>query len=140
MRDPLISIALCTYNGERFVREQLDSLVNQTYKNIEIIAVDDHSSDQTFAILENYKSKFKNIRTFQNNANLGFRKNFEKALRECTGEYIALSDQDDVWRLDKIAVQMNLISEFRKPITEVMRPITQKICLIYQALTISVRC
>lgn len=107
MHDPLVSIALCTYNGERFLRQQLDSLVNQTYKNIEIIAVDDKSTDHTYSILEEYRKRFKFIKVFQNETNLGFRKNFESALSKTSGEYIALCDQDDLWRDDKIAIQVN---------------------------------
>jgi glycosyltransferase involved in cell wall biosynthesis len=73
--------------------------------------VDDKSTDNTFSILKNYQSKFDFLKVFQNDRNLGFRKNFETALIKCTGEYIALCDQDDVWRLDKIAVQVDLISD-----------------------------
>lgn len=109
MHDPLISIALCTYNGERFLRQQLDSLVNQTYSNIEIIAVDDQSSDQTLQILNDYRTQYPFIKVFQNPVNLGFRKNFEKALLYTSGEYIALCDQDDIWHPDKIKIQIENI-------------------------------
>jgi len=102
MIKPLISIALCTFNGERFLKEQLDSLVNQTYLNIEIIVVDDLSSDGTLKILQNYAAQYKSINIYKNEVNLGYIKNFEKAIGLCSGDFIALADQDDIWELEKI--------------------------------------
>lgn len=101
---PLISIALCTYNGEKYLEKQLDSLINQTYPNVEIIAVDDCSNDSTLNILRTYSEKYKNIAVYSNDANLGYSKNFEKAIMLCKGEYITVSDQDDIWHLEKLAV------------------------------------
>jgi len=103
MNTPLISIALCTYNGEKYLEEQLLSLVGQSYQNVEIIAVDDCSSDQTYSILKKYEKQY-GIKIYQNENNLGFVKNFEKAIGLCNGEYIALADQDDVWDLQKIEI------------------------------------
>jgi glycosyltransferase involved in cell wall biosynthesis len=107
---PLISIALATYNGEKFLRKQLDSIFSQTYKNIEVIVCDDCSSDSTVSILEEYRSKF-GLEYCINEKNLGFVKNFEKAISLCTGEYIALSDQDDVWMENKIEELLNYIGD-----------------------------
>ena len=101
---PIISIALCTYNGEKYLEEQLDSLVNQTYPNIEIIAVDDCSHDSTLSILKAYSAKHKNLSIYTNTTNLGYSKNFEKSVSLCKGEYISISDQDDIWNLDKLSV------------------------------------
>lgn len=101
---PLISIALCTYNGEKNLRQQLDSLIHQTYQNLEIVIVDDKSSDSTLEILEEYAKLESRIRIEINKENLGYTKNFEKAISLCKGEYIALSDQDDIWDLDKIRI------------------------------------
>ncbi|WP_276359262.1 glycosyltransferase family 2 protein [Daejeonella sp. H1SJ63] len=106
---PLVSIALCTYNGERFLREQLNSIINQTYPAIELIAVDDCSTDSTVAILEEYAEKHPFIHVFKNEANLGYIRNFEKAMRLCNGNLIALSDQDDIWDLCKIEKLTNAI-------------------------------
>jgi len=111
MDKPLVSIALCTYNGEKYLVEQLDSIVNQSYPNIEIIAVDDCSSDGTVDILKAYAEKYPYFQVYENEINLGYIKNFEKAIRLCTGEFIALADQDDIWHLNKIAVQVNEIGE-----------------------------
>ncbi|RZL69407.1 MAG: glycosyltransferase, partial [Pedobacter sp.] len=99
---PLISIVLCTYNGERHLKYQLDSLVAQTYKNIEIVIVDDCSDDNTRSILSDYLSRYAHINLFFNLENLGFNKNFEKAITLAKGEFISICDQDDIWDLDKI--------------------------------------
>lgn len=109
MEQPLVSIALCTYNGEKFLREQLDTLVRQTYPNLEIIAVDDCSNDSTVAILKEYELLFPFLKIYQNKVNLGFVKNFEKAISLCSGDLIALADQDDIWHLEKIEKQVNAI-------------------------------
>ena len=105
----MVSIALCTYNGEAYLREQLDSIVDQSYPAIELIAVDDCSSDNTLKILEEYAAKYPCIQVFVNPKNLGYIRNFEKALRLCNGDFIALSDQDDIWDLRKIEKQVKAI-------------------------------
>ena len=105
----LVSIALCTYNGEAYLREQLDSIVNQSYSPLELIAVDDSSSDNTLNILKEYAAKYPFIKVFVNPENLGYIRNFEKALQLCNGDFIALSDQDDIWDLKKIEKQVKSI-------------------------------
>ena len=100
---PLVSIAMCTYNGEQFLREQLDSLINQDYKNYELIIVDDCSTDTTYSLLKEYAEKYSYIELHLNTTNLGFKKNFEKALSLVEGELIALCDQDDIWFPNKIS-------------------------------------
>jgi len=102
---PLVSIAVCVYNGERYLREQLESIVNQTYKNIEIVAVDDCSTDFSVSVLQEFASEYPFFRYVVNEENLGYVKNFEKAIRLCKGDLIALSDQDDIWHTDKIQLQ-----------------------------------
>ena len=99
----LVSITMCTYNGEQFLREQLDSLITQDYKNYELIIVDDCSTDTTWSILEKYAKKHTQISLYSNETNLGFKKNFERALTLAKGEFIALCDQDDVWFPNKIS-------------------------------------
>jgi len=108
---PLVSIAMCTYNGERFLKEQLDSLVYQDYSNLEIVIADDCSKDQTPQILQEYSSRFPFIRLYFNKKNLGYIKNFENAIQLCKGELIALSDQDDIWAKDKISKMVSHMGE-----------------------------
>lgn len=107
----LVSIAMTTYNGEKFIKKQLDSIINQTYKNLEIIICDDGSTDKTIDIIKEYQKKDKRIKLYINEKNLGFSKNFEKAISLCKGDYIALSDQDDIWELDKIETMVKNIND-----------------------------
>ncbi|MCD6653824.1 MAG: glycosyltransferase family 2 protein [Sulfurovum sp.] len=107
---PLISIAMATYNGEKYLKAQLDSIYAQTYKNIEVIVCDDCSSDKTVEILEDYSKKF-GLKYFVNETNLGFVKNFEKAVNLCRGDYIALSDQDDIWLPHKLSTLIENIGD-----------------------------
>jgi glycosyltransferase involved in cell wall biosynthesis len=98
----LVSIVVTTFNGERFLEKQLDSLCAQTYPNFEIIVVDDCSTDGTISILNRYAEKFSFITVHLNDQNLGYIKNFEKACLMAKGELISLCDQDDYWLPDKI--------------------------------------
>jgi glycosyltransferase involved in cell wall biosynthesis len=102
---PLVSIALATFNGERFLREQLDSLVAQTYRPIEIVACDDASEDSTLSILGDYAARYFDVfRVYENQVRLGVVKNFEKAARLCRGAYVAFCDQDDCWHPEKLSI------------------------------------
>ncbi len=93
-----ISVALCTYNGEKFLKEQIDSILNQTLKVNEIVVCDDGSNDSTISILETFSIENPNLfKIIVNDVNLRSVKNFEKAIGICTGEIIFLSDQDDIW-------------------------------------------
>jgi len=107
----LVSIALCTYNGAQFLTGQLDTLISQTYTPIEIIVVDDCSTDDTFAILTAYAAKYPRFKVYQNENNLGFTANFERAVNLCNGGLIALCDQDDLWRPQKIELQVAALKD-----------------------------
>lgn len=103
---PLVSIALCTYNGAAFLGKQLETILQQTYTNLEVIIVDDASTDDTIHIIKSYAQQDDRIRFFQNESHAGFNKNFEKAVLQCKGDYIAIADQDDIWELHKIEMMM----------------------------------
>jgi glycosyltransferase involved in cell wall biosynthesis len=107
LENPLISIVIATYNGEKFLRKQLDSIFKQTYKNLEIIAVDDCSSDSTVTILNEYAARYDNFKVFVHDCNVGYIKNFERGFLQTTGNYIAPCDQDDIWMPNKIDVLLN---------------------------------
>ncbi|MFA5984739.1 MAG: glycosyltransferase family 2 protein [Methylococcaceae bacterium] len=109
LKNPLVSIVIATYNGERFLREQLDSLVQQSYPNIEIVAVDDCSTDNTLSILNEYANKYQYVTVIKNEQNLGYQKNFEKGFSLAKGDYIAPCDQDDIWLTNKIEVLVQQI-------------------------------
>jgi glycosyltransferase involved in cell wall biosynthesis len=98
-----ISVAFIVYNGARYIRTQLDSVLAQIHKVDKIIVCDDASSDNTKEILEEYKIKHPNLFFIHyNKQNIGHTKNIEKAIRACTGELILLSDQDDYWEPNKV--------------------------------------
>ena len=108
----MIGIAMTTYNGEKYLKEQIDSILNQTVSDFELIVCDDVSSDSTMDILNDYAEKDDRVHVFRNEENLGFLKNFEKAIRICLdrgAEYVALSDQDDVWTDDYLMVLSNIL-------------------------------
>jgi glycosyltransferase involved in cell wall biosynthesis len=98
-----ISIAMCTYNGAEFLPAQLQSILAQTRPPDEIVICDDGSTDGTRSMLEEFATESAiPINLHFNQQNLGSVKNFEQTIRLCTGDVIALSDQDDVWRSDKL--------------------------------------
>ena len=98
-----VSIAMCTYNGTRYIQEQLDSIAAQTRLPDELVVCDDRSSDSTIEILKSFMSKVSfPVRLYVNEENLGLCKNREKTISLCTGDIIVLSDWDDVWKPDKI--------------------------------------
>jgi glycosyltransferase involved in cell wall biosynthesis len=99
---PLVSIALCTFNGEAYLPVQLDSILAQTYSRLEVVVLDDGSTDATVGMLEDYARRDSRIRLHHNPQRLGFIHNFERAITVCTGELIALSDQDDIWHPEKV--------------------------------------
>lgn len=106
----LVSVAMATYNGGKYLSEQLDSIYSQTFNNFEVIVIDDASEDNTLLILEEYKIKF-GLEYSINKKNLGVTKTFEKAISLCSGKFILLSDQDDIWKSNKIEVLLNNIGD-----------------------------
>ncbi len=100
-----ISIAMCTYNGARYLRTQLESFAQQTMLPDELVVCDDGSTDLTLQILENFRSSAQfTVRIFRNKVTLGYTQNFEQAIMHCKGDLIALSDQDDIWYPQKLAL------------------------------------
>lgn len=108
---PRISIAMCTCDGELYLSEQLDSLLEQTFPPCELVVCDDVSQDESFAILESFANRAPfPVRLYRNPQRLGIGANFEQAIRLCTGDIIALCDQDDVWLPNKLATFAELFS------------------------------
>ncbi len=98
------SVALCTYNGARYLAAQLDSIAGQSRRPDEIVACDDASTDGSQEILHRFSAQAPfPVRLYCNDVNAGVTKNFESAIRRCQGDWIALSDQDDVWHPSKLA-------------------------------------
>ena len=97
-----VSVVMTTYNGEKFVLAQLESIVAQTYPIFEIIIQDDCSTDNTWNILESYSKNYSNIKIYRNKTNICLPFNFLSAFEKATGDFIAPSDQDDIWLPNKI--------------------------------------
>lgn len=107
----LVSIAMATYNGGQFLQQQLYSIYNQTYKNIEVIATDDGSTDRTLEVLQEHSREY-GLKYYRNERSLGYSQNFGKAASLCTGDYIAFCDQDDVWVPNKIETLVSEINGY----------------------------
>lgn len=98
-----LSVALCTYNGEKYLQEQLNSIASQTMLPDELVVCDDGSKDSTLSLLNDFRQQVNfPVHIYQNDSNLGSTKNFEKAITLCQGELITLCDQDDLWRTNKL--------------------------------------
>lgn len=95
------SVALCTYNGEEFIAEQLQSILKQNLPVDEIIICDDGSTDHTISIIKEFQKENSIIKLFENKNSLGVIKNFEKAINSCSNGIVFLSDQDDIWHSAK---------------------------------------
>jgi Glycosyltransferases involved in cell wall biogenesis len=107
------SVAMTTYNGERFLDCQLESIAAQTVHPTELVLCDDCSTDQTIAIATKFAERAPfPVRIFRNNSNVGFTRNFRKAAEKCSGDLIAFCDQDDWWHPTRLEV---CISRFRDP-------------------------
>ncbi len=106
---PLVSVIMAVYNGEKFVSESINSVLDQSYKNIELIVVDDLSNDNTKGILKNFENDTR-IKVIHNTQNLGLTKSLNVALGVASGYYIARLDADDIALKDRILKQVNYLS------------------------------
>lgn len=102
-----VSIALTTYNGEKYVYKQIQSILNQSFNFDELIIFDDNSKDNTVSIINSFSDK--RIKLFKNESNLGYIKNFYQAISKTTGDIIFLSDQDDIWEKNKIELMVSFL-------------------------------
>ena len=110
-----VVILLSTYNGEKYLKEQLDSLLNQTYKNIDIYIRDDGSKDETVNIIKKYQNEYDNIH-LEEGKNLGFIKSFFELLKngDENVDIYSYCDQDDIWEEDKIERAVKFINKEEK--------------------------
>lgn len=106
---PLVSVIMPVYNSEKYLREAIDSILNQTYKNIELIIIDDGSSDNSINVVKSYNSE--KIRFYINEKNMGVSSTRNKALDLSKGKYIALMDSDDISPLDRIEKQVEYLEK-----------------------------
>ncbi|MCF2638636.1 glycosyltransferase family 2 protein [Fusobacterium varium] len=108
-QEDLVSVIIPVYNSEKFIKETLNSVLNQTYKNIEIVLIDDCSKDNSENIIKQYQNNNKNIIYFKQAKNLGAGHARNKALELAKGRYVAFLDSDDIWFLEKIDKQLALM-------------------------------
>lgn len=105
----MISVCMATYNGEKYLREQIDSILKNITDNDELIISDDGSSDKTIEIIKEYRSLHSNVKLLSG-PRQGVIKNFENAIINSKGDFIFLSDQDDIWESNKIEICMKYLS------------------------------
>lgn len=96
-----VSVAMATYNGEKYIKEQIDSILNNLEKNDELIISDDGSKDNTRRIIETIQKTDNRVKLFDG-PKMGVKQNFGNAIKNCSGEYIFLADQDDIWNDKKV--------------------------------------
>ena len=113
MSKPKVTILLSVYNGEKHLSESIDSLLFQTYKNIEILIIDDNSNDATFDICKKYEESFNNIKVFKNLKNLGLTKSLNILIEHSSGTYLARQDADDISEATRIEKQIKFINKYK---------------------------
>jgi glycosyltransferase involved in cell wall biosynthesis len=99
---PTVAVVVATYNGATYLLQQLESIIHQTHKPSQIIIVDDASSDDTINIVQAFAAAHPEVMVVQNETRLGYIKNFEKGMLLANADYVALSDQDDIWMPHKL--------------------------------------
>lgn len=109
-KSKFVSVILASFNGQRFIKIQLESILNQTHTHLELIVVDDGSTDETLEIIKEYSRQDGRIHLFPADKNLGLVKNFERGLNLARGEFIVLADQDDIFHKYKIEKQLAKIT------------------------------
>lgn len=108
-----VSVAVCTYNGEQFIGEQLESIVQQTRRPDEIVICDDGSADNTWEIVQRFAMGASGVvRVYRNRKNCGVNGNFARAISRCEGDVIFLADQDDYWYETKVE---RVVDKFKAP-------------------------
>jgi glycosyltransferase involved in cell wall biosynthesis len=106
---PLVSVLICAYNAQEFIEATIRSVMAQTYRNLEVLVLDNNSSDGTVAILEGLKRQEARLRLYGGKKNLGAYGGLNYLLERAAGTYIAIQDHDDIWHQDKIARQVDLL-------------------------------
>ena len=110
---PKVTILLSVYNGAKHLSDSIDSLLFQTYKNIEILIIDDNSNDATFDICKKYEESFNNIKVFKNLKNLGLTKSLNFLIEHSSGTYLARQDADDISEVTRIEKQIKFMNKYK---------------------------
>jgi glycosyltransferase involved in cell wall biosynthesis len=108
---PLVSVLICSYNAEKFIEATVRSIVNQTYRNMEILILDNASSDGTLQVLERLAGEDVRLKIYRGHENLGAYGGLNYLLDRALGKYIAIDDHDDTWHCDKIRRQIEFLEQ-----------------------------
>ena len=108
-----VSVIMSAYNSEKFIDSAVNSIINQTYKNLELIVMDDSSSDDTYSLLQNFEKKDNRLKVFKNKKNIGLTKSLNILLQHASGDLIARQDDDDVSNIDRIQAQVDFMEKNR---------------------------
>jgi glycosyltransferase involved in cell wall biosynthesis len=125
MKQPLVTVGVASYNNEPFLRDTLESIRNQTYKNLELIIVDDASTDNSVALIEAWQAEFPevNSRLIRHEKNAGICPSCNDIVRAAQGEFICLIGSDDVYLPDKLAVQVPLLLQSSPEVGVITSPV-----------------
>lgn len=113
---PLVTICMSTFNGSQFLEQQLDSIIEQSYTNWQLLAHDDGSKDQTVKILLKYEKQDNRIHFVRDNMHMGIIKSFFSLALKQSSDYYMFCDQDDIWKKDKIHIMLEKANEFDQTI------------------------
>lgn len=110
-RSPLVSIIMPSYNSEKTISSAINSIIAQDYQHWELLITDDKSSDDTIAILKNFEARDPRINVVFNDVNSGAGFSRNQSIRRSRGKYIAFLDSDDIWKSDKLKIQISFMEE-----------------------------
>lgn len=111
MKNAIVSIIMAAYNAEQTIASSIESVLNQSYSDWELIVVNDNSNDQTANLLARFSNQNSQIKVIQNTKNIGVSMSRQKALNEAKGQWIAILDSDDMWTSDKLEKQINFANQ-----------------------------
>ena len=109
INENLVSVVMSVYNSEQTIKKSIESILNQTYKNIELIIIEDGSSDETRFICKEYERKYENVFVYSNNKNIGLTRSLNIGINKSKGAFIARQDSDDFSELHRIKTQMEVM-------------------------------
>ena len=125
--EDLVSVIIPNYNSEKYIKDTIHSVLNQTYKKIEIIVVDDCSTDNSLSIIKNLVSNYTNIRLIELSKNCGRpAKPRNIGIQQSNGQYIAFLDSDDIWHKQKIEVQLYIMNKYNIPFSSCLVEVFNK--------------
>lgn len=114
MKEPLVSVLICSYNAAEFIESTIRSVLNQTHKRIEVLVLDNASTDKTVSILRDIKKKDSRLTLFDEKKNIGAYPGLNYLLDKAKGTYIAINDHDDIWHSDKLKKQIDFLDKNTK--------------------------